>query len=65
MGTRKKSKVHIGLYVEDSVRDRLDELARVWGFESRTQVILRLLKYGVSEMDQLTRQQEHSARKLA
>lgn len=55
MGTRKKGKVHIGLYVDEPVRNRLDELARIWGFSNRSQVILRLLKFGVSELDQLTR----------
>lgn len=65
MGKRKEGKVHIGLYVDKKVQDKLDDLVRVWWFASRTEVILRLLKYGVSEMDQLTRQQEHDARRPA
>jgi metal-responsive CopG/Arc/MetJ family transcriptional regulator len=54
MGKRAENKVHIGLYVDDKLRERLDELARVWGFSNRSQVILRLLSFGVGEMDRLT-----------
>ena len=54
MGQRKPGKVHIGLYVDESVRSRLDELARIWGFANRSQVILRLLSFGVSEIDRLS-----------
>ena len=53
MGKRAPNKVHVGLYVDSTLRTRLDRLSKVWGFDNRSEVILRLLSYGVSEVDRL------------